>query len=152
MRKRTRAQKIKDYYDVFKCIKENRKVKREGAKDGSIPTHPVVPVPDELESVVLKDCLKWLKAHRIFANRHDSGSFQNSRGQWGTYGIKNAGDIIGLSKQGLHFELECKRGRGGQLSLGQQQRMHDVREARGIYIVIHGVEELEYYHDRGFFE
>ena len=152
MKKRTKAQKIKDCFDAFKCIKENRKVKREGTKDGSIATHPVVPVPDELEAVVLKDCLKWLKAHGIFANRHDSGSFQNNSGQWGTYGIKNSGDIHGLTKQGIHFELECKRGKGGRLSLGQQERMRDVRDNNGIYFVIHGVQELEHYYHllRGF--
>ena len=145
MKKRTREQKCKDYFQVFKCLKEGRKVKREGSKDGSIVTHPITPVPDLLEADVLKQCMAWLKLHGIFANRHDAGTFQNNRGQWGTYGIKNAGDIIGILEDGFHFELEIKRGRGGRLSLGQQKRMVDVRNTNGIYLVIHGIAELEYY-------
>ncbi len=145
MKQRTRVQKYKDYFDVFKCLKEGRKVKREGAKDGSIVTIPTVLVPDILESQVLKQCLAWLKARGIFANRHDAGTFQNSRGQWATYGIKNAGDIIGILEDGQHFEVECKRGRGGRLSLGQQQRKHDVEANNGVYMVIHGQPELEFY-------
>ncbi len=145
MNKRTHAQKCKDYFQVFKCLKEGKKVKREGAKDGSIATHPIVPVPDLLEADVLKQCMAWLKLQGIFANRHDAGTFQNDRGQWGTYGIKTAGDIIGILKDGTHFELECKRGKGGRLSLGQQKRMIDVRLNGGQYFVVHGVAELEYY-------
>jgi len=45
---------------------------------------------------------------------------------------------------GKHFEIETKRGSGGTLSAGQQKRMKDVRVNGGIYLVVHGVEELEY--------
>jgi len=145
-KRRTKAQKCKDYFDAFKCIQGNEKVKREGSKDGSIPTHPVVPVISCLkEHDVLRDCLIWLRRRGIMCNRHDSGSFQNVHGDWGTYGIKGAGDIIGLSKTGKHFELEIKRGSGGRLSSEQQRRMRRIRENCGLYFVIHGVEELEHY-------
>ncbi len=148
MKKQTHTQKCKDYFQVFKCLKEGKKVRREGAKDGSIATHPVVPVPDVLEADVLKQCMAWLKLHGIFANRHDAGTFQNNRGQWGTYGIKTAGDIIGMLKNGRHFEIECKRGRGGRLSLGQQKRMADVRNNNGLYFIVHGLDELMWYFRR----
>jgi hypothetical protein len=146
MRRRTKAQKIKDYYDAFRCIREDRKMKREGTKDGSIVTHPVVEVNERFsEKDVLRDCIAWLNRHYIFHNRHDSGSFQNNFGQWGTYGIKGAGDVVGLLKTGQHFEIECKRDKGGRLSLGQQKRMREIRKNNGLYFVVHGVEELEHY-------
>lgn len=63
-----------------------------------------------------------------------------------SYGIRGAGDIIGELQNGMHFEIECKRGSGGRLSLEQQKRMRDVSQIReGYYFVVHGVEELEYY-------
>jgi len=145
MKKRTKAEKNQDYFDAFKCIQAGKKVKRSGAKDGSIPTHSVVPVPDLSESVVLKDCLAWLKKHHVFCNRHDVGAGDVSGAGYATYGIKSAGDIIGLLPYGIHFEIECKRGSGGRLSKGQQKRMKDIRANNGIYLVIHGTEELAYY-------
>lgn len=123
-------------------------MKRIGAKDGSIRTHPVVPVdPTKLEADVLDDCRDWLKAHHVMHNRHDAGTFQNNRGQWGCYGIINSGDIHGMLKHhgGKHFEIETKRGSGGRLSVGQQKRMKDICENGALYIVVHGVEELEHY-------
>jgi len=60
------------------------------------------------------------------------------------YGIKHAGDIIGILPNGVHFEIETKRGKGGKLSKGQQERMADVRATGGVYLVVHGVNELEF--------
>lgn len=146
IKRRTKAQKIKDYYDAFYCIREDRKVKREGTKDGSIATHSVVDILiTKAEKFVIAECLTWLQKHNIFCNRHDAGTFQNIRGDWGTYGIKGAGDIIGLLKTGQHFEIECKVGFGGRLSLIQQKRMQSVKKNNGLYFIVHGVEELEYY-------
>ena len=145
MKRRTKAEKFQDCFDAFKCVKKGIKVKRSGVKDGSIATHPVVPVPDLLESVVLKDCLNWLKNRRIFCNRHDSGAGDISGGGYATYGIKGAGDVLGLLPNGRHFEVECKRGSGGRLSKGQQKRMKKIRENNGVYLIIHGIQELEHY-------
>ena len=145
MKRQTKAQKFNDFADAVYCIRQGKPPKRSGAKDGSIPTHPVVDVPDLTEAQVLTACKDWLKQHNIFHNRHDAGSFQNIHGQWGTYGIVNAGDIIGILSNGIHFEIECKRGRGGRLSIGQQKRMRDVRATNGLYFVVHGINELEHY-------
>jgi len=145
MKKRTKAQVYQDYADAIHCIKMGKKVKRSMAKDGSIATHPIVPVPDLLESVVLKDCLSWLKKYRIFCNRHDAGAGDVSGAGYATYGIKGAGDIIGLLPNGIHFEIECKRGSGGRLSKGQQKRQKDIQINNGLYHVVHGVGELEYF-------
>ncbi len=148
MKRRTKKLIFADYGDAIKCIHRGIKVKRSTYKDGSIPTKPVVPVDEtKLEREVLTDCLVWLIMHGVFCQRHDSGSFQNDRGQWGTYGIKNSGDIHGMLKNnwGKHFEIETKRGSGGRQSKGQQNRMRDVRENDSLYFVVHGVEELEHY-------
>ncbi len=114
------------------------------ARDGSIPTHPVVPAPDILESDVVKDCMDWLKSHRIFYDRHDCGAGNVSGAGYATYGIKDSGDIHGILPSGVHFEIECKRGKGGRQSAGQQKRMVDVRATNGVYLVVHGVAELEF--------
>ena len=147
MKPQTKLQKFNDLANAYHQIRRGEKVKRIGAKDGSIRTHAVVHIDyPGLEKRVLGDCLYWLKKHHIFHNRHDAGSFQNERGQWGTYGIKNSGDIHGMLKpDGRHFEIECKRGSGGRLSEGQQKRMKDVRKFGGLYFVVHGMEELEHY-------
>jgi len=148
MKRQTKAQKFNDLANAIGQIRRGEKVKRIGAKDGSISTHPVVPVDSKLlEHEVLADCLSWLKKHHVFCNRHDAGTFQNERGQWGTYGILNSGDIHGMLKNnwGKHFEIETKRGSGGRQSKGQQDRMKDVRANDSLYFVVHGVEELKHF-------
>lgn len=115
-------------------------------KDESIATKPIVPCPDIPEKDVVKACMKWLVRHRIFANRHDvGGGYLGAGTAYATYGIQGAGDIIGLLPDGTHFELEIKRGRGGNLSKKQRKRMKDIRDNSGIYLVIHGIPELEHY-------
>ena len=143
---RSKADKIGDCFIAFKCIKEGRPVKRDGAKDGSVPTHPVVPVPDLPETDVKAACLKWLKHRGVFCDGHDCGSGNFGFG-YATYGIKNSGDVHGILKyqNGKHFELELKKGTGGRQSKGQQKRMRDVRANNGYYFIVHGIPELEHY-------
>lgn len=145
MKKQTKQQKLNDLYIGYKCIRDGKPIKRTGSKDGSISTHPVVPVLPLPEKDVVAACISWLRRHHIFCNRHDSGTFQNIRGQWGSYGIRNSGDIHGILRTGIHFEIEAKRGKGGRLSAGQQKRMREVQATNGVYLVIHGLKELEYY-------
>ena len=144
-KRRSKADKIGDCYTAFKCIKAGVKVKRDGAKDGSVPTHPVVPVPDWSEATVLFDCMAWLKHHNILCDRNNVGAGVMGNSGFHSYGIKNGGDIIGLFPNGIHFEIECKRGKGGRLSKGQQKRMKDVRDNKGYYFIVHGIAELVYY-------
>lgn len=145
-KRRTKTQKLDDQYTAYTCMKNKRPVKRNRAKDGSVPTHPVIevrcPYP---EKDVLHDCLIWLRKHKIFCNRHDSGGADIAGAGHAIYGIKSAGDIIGLLPNGIHFEIECKAGKGGRLSAGQQRRMLDIQHNNGLYFVVHGLPELEYY-------
>lgn len=145
MKKQTRAQKYADYADAIKAMKENMPVRRLHSRDRSIPTYPAVGVQHPyLEKYVLHDCLVWLRRKEILCDRNNVGAGQIGESGYYTYGIKNAGDIIGLLPNGQHFEIECKRGKGGRLSLNQQKRMRNIRENNGLYFVVHGVEELEY--------
>jgi len=148
MKHQTKVQKFNDLANAIGQIRRGEPVKRIDRKDGSIATHPAIPVDSKkLEHQVVFECLNWLTRLRVFCNRHDAGTFQNDRGQWGTYGIKGSGDIHGMLKRhgGKHFEIECKRGSGGTLSVGQQKRMKQVRDHGGLYFVVHGIEELEHF-------
>lgn len=153
--KRTKAQKFGDFFDAFKCVKDGKPVKRSGAKDGSIPTHPVVPCPDVSEHIVQNDCIVWLKRKRIFGNRsnvgtgtlvsQDKAGLMSGSGTISRYGIKNAGDWIGLLPNGIHIEIEFKKGSGGRLTAGQQKRKVAIERNNGVYLVVHGVPELKFY-------
>ncbi len=146
-KRRTSAQKKQDCYDVYKCIREDKPVKRSGAKDGSIATHPTVEVtPDLSEATVLKMCMEWFKRCGVIFDRNNTG-FGDIAGTGGSYhyGIKGAGDIIGLLENGRHFEIECKKSNGGRLSRGQQKRWFKILHSNGLYFVVHGVQELEHF-------
>lgn len=138
-----KKQKLDNCYEAYHHAKHGTRPTRK-AKDGSIPTHPVVPVPELPERDVLKGCMEWLKSHRIFCNRHDCGAGNISGVGYATYGIKGGGDIMGILPDGRHLEIETKRGKGGRQSAGQQKRMTDVRATGGVYLVCHGVVELEF--------
>lgn len=147
-KRQTKAQKFNDLANVVKQINSGEKVRRIGARDGSISTHPVVAVdPSLYEADVLADCLAWLEKHHVMHNRHDCGSGDIAGAGMATYGIRSSGDIHGMLRHhgGKHFEIETKRGSGGRLSKGQQKRKRDVEYNGGLYFVVHGLSELIYY-------
>jgi len=144
--KRTKAQEFERIAAGIKAIKENKSIPRAKAKDGSVPTHPIVEVPDLLESEILKQCISWLKKRRIYCRRHDTGGGYLGQGTaYATYGIIGAGDIIGLLPNGVHFEIECKAGKGGRLSKQQQKHKKEIETNNGFYFIVHGIAELEFY-------
>lgn len=138
----TKKQKLDNCYEAYHHMKHGTRPTRK-ARDGSIVTHPVVPVPELPESDVLKECLVWLIMRGIYCQRHGCGA-GILKGKPFRLGIKFAGDIIGILPNGIHFEIETKRGKGGRQSAGQQKRMADVRATNGVYLVCHGVLELEF--------
>ena len=118
--------------------------KPQGRKDGSVGTKPTVPCDNVLESVVNEEVQSWLSKHQILFDRNNTGSGDlRGDGRKYRYGIKGAGDIIGCLPDGKHFELELKRGKGGTWSEDQQKRCDKVRATNGVYLLIHGVPELE---------
>ena len=144
-RRRKKSEKLADCFDAFRCIRDDIKVKRSGAKDGSVPTHPVMPLPHIPEASVSRDCGEWFRVHGVMMGRNNTGAGAIGSSGFYVYGIKDGGDWIGLRKDGIHLEVECKKGKGGRLSPGQQQRWRDVEANNGIYLIIHGLAELEYY-------
>jgi hypothetical protein len=139
MKRPTKKDKLNEAAAFYQAAKTGT---RPTLKRGPISTHPVVPCPDipeEGKDGVKDLCYKWLRARRILCNKHACGR-QNGI----LYGIKHSGDIHGYLQDGTGFEIECKAGKGGRLSVGQQKRMEDVRAAGGVYLVVHGVEELEH--------
>lgn len=145
-KKQTVAEKCRDIFTVFKKIRNGEPVKREGTKDGSIPTKPIFDnMSDILESEVLEICIQWLKQHGILAWRNNTGSGTLGSSGFYHYGIKDGGDIIGILPNGIHFEIECKTGKGGRWTVGQQIRSLEIKENHGYYFLVHGLEELEYY-------
>ncbi len=115
-----------------------------GRKDGGIATKPVVPCPDISEREVLKGCMSWLKRHRVGCKRMNVTAIDIDGKGVRPYGIPGSGDILCVYA-GMYIEVECKRGRGGVLSLNQQKHREWVRLHGGIYFIVHGVDELKHF-------
>ncbi len=149
-KKRSRKDIYSDYAKAIGAIRKGEPVKRTSAKDGSISTHPapLFGKSDQSEAEVLQECLSWLRARQLVCNRNNVGVGAMSTSGMHSYGIKGAGDIIGLLKNGRHFEVECKAGKGGRLSKGQQQRRYDVMMSNGLYLVVHSLKELRFHFER----
>lgn len=145
MKRQTKQERCRDLFDAYKCVERGVPVRRSMAKDSSIPTHPVAPIEDKSEAEVLAECLDWLRQHHIFCNRMNVGVGVLSGSGYHTYGIPGSGDIHGILPNGIHFEVECKAGKGGRQQKNQQKRMEDVRINQAYYFIVHSARELEYY-------
>jgi hypothetical protein len=147
-KKYTKADKLRDCYTVFKCLLTGEKVKRETHKDGSIPTHPIFDgLPEKPESEVLADCIAWCKKNGVLVWRNNTGSGTLGISGYYHYGITDGGDLIGLLPTGQHIEIECKASKGGRWSAGQMARKLEIEKSNGIYMLVHSVEELDYYYN-----
>jgi len=122
--------------EMCRCRREGLTYKH-GRKDGGLTTRPVIPCPFLSEKQVAQECKTWLLKHRIHADRNNVGQFGNYR-----YGIKSGGDAF-VCIEGKHIEIEYKAGKGGVLSLSQQQRKIKIEQSGGIYLIVHGVPELD---------
>ena len=139
---KTKTQKLAEAHTLYTAAKTRTQPKR---RPKSIPTHPVVLCPDlpELGKGGVQDlCYKWLKSRRILCDTHACGKGPGHA----IYGIKHSGDIHGYLPDGRGFEIECKRGRGGHQTAGQQDRMARIHNlTAALYFVVHGIPEMEYY-------
>ena len=115
-----------------------------GRKDGGMTTKPVVPCEDLPEAEVLKACISWLKRHRVGVKRMNVTAVDLDGQGIRRYGIKGAADLTCIYK-GLRIEIECKKGKGGILSENQQDFRDWVLQFGGVYMVVHGVPELEFF-------
>lgn len=142
----TKKQKFADFHDAMKCLKREEKPRRLNgrAKDGSLPTKPAIEIANpKSERDVLDECKAWLEARGCMVNRLNNGSFCTAGG-WRRYGILGGGDLLGCTRDGRHFEIEVKKGRGGRLRVEQQRRRDKCLAHNAIYLVVHDVEELEF--------
>lgn len=110
-----------------------------------VHTRPAVK-STQSEAEVLKSCLSWLNSLSSYYpckfDRLNNGAGYTANGGWARFGIKGAADIIGVL-DGRHVEIECKAGRGGQLSIEQQERRRQVEKNGGIYLIVHSKAELQ---------
>jgi hypothetical protein len=146
---KARPRQTENLYRLYASTRDNTPFKS-GAKDGSIPTHPVVPCPDIKETGkngVTKQCCDWLKVRRILHKRRNvgAGSIDGNPDRFYSYGTKGAADIWGILPNGRHFEIETKAGKGGRLSKDQQDFRKEILTTEAIYVIVHGIPELEYY-------
>ncbi len=131
----TKKQTFQSYHDHILQKPTKRK---------SIPTKPTIACEDVLEHEVLSGCMSWLSKRRIIGDRNNVGKFDpRDTGELMQFGIVDGGDWIGLLPNGRHLEIECKRGRGGTLSVGQQKRRKKILMNNGVYLIVHSAEELE---------
>ncbi|KKN79117.1 hypothetical protein LCGC14_0343050 [marine sediment metagenome] len=113
---------------------------------GGMPTKSVVPVDEDApESEVTKLCNSWLERHGCVMDRLNNGAGMLGYSRsFLAYGIIGGGDMVGMLPCGKHLEVEYKKGKGGRLSRSQLKRMARVHRGKGLYIVVHGVPELEH--------
>lgn len=116
---------------------------------GKVPAKPIRVKPavktSQKEADVLSDCLAYLRIQSAYYplkfDRLNNGAGNLGSG-FRQYGIKGAGDIIG-TLDGKHIEIECKSGKGGQLSIDQQARRTSIERAGGTYLIVSSRAELE---------
>ena len=142
--KHTKEQLGKGIVDMIHAKQMGEEYKP-GRKGGGIPTKPVVPCKDQSEADVTTECVSWLKRHRVGVKRMNVGAGDiTGRGDFRSYGIKGASDVICIYK-GLIIAIEFKKGKGGLLNENQQNFRDWVHRYEGVYLVIHGEPELEFF-------
>lgn len=102
--------------------------------------------PRPRESEVLAQVLAWLRLHRVFHWRNNSGARvlpgRGGKGQLVRWGVVGSGDVFALLPGGRFVSVEVKRP-GGKPRPSQVLWADAVRAAGGAALVVTGVEELE---------
>ncbi len=93
------------------------------------------------ESVIVKQCLEHLEHLGYLAWRNNSGLMfvQGRRIQLAPAGTP---DIVGLDLKGGFIGVECKAEKGYQ-SDNQKMFEEKIKKNKGIYLLVHSVEELK---------
>jgi hypothetical protein len=97
------------------------------------------------ESFVLTACLDYLRAHRVFAWRNNTGALRaqtpEGRGRFVRFGLLGSSDILGVLPGGRMLAVECKSS-VGRCSESQNLFLASIHEAGGVAIVARSMEEL----------
>lgn len=94
------------------------------------------------ESEVLKNCLEFLKANKIFCWRNNTGAIQKG-GRWIKFGFNGSSDILGITPDGRFLAVECKREKGGIISDAQKEFLFNITKAGGVAIIANSLEALQ---------
>lgn len=96
------------------------------------------------ESDILKTIMDWLKVHRIWHRRNNTGSFGMSykgKDRFHSYGLgRGSPDIIVLHKNRI-IGIEVKGPSGEQSQLQREFQTEWEREG-GIYVLAYGLEDV----------
>ena len=95
-----------------------------------------------LEKYVLGGCIRVLKRHGCFCWRQNTGAFKVDN-RFFRSSIAGVSDIIGVLPDGHFISVECKREKGGRVSMKQEQFIANVRGNSGYALVVHDETELE---------
>jgi hypothetical protein len=95
----------------------------------------------QLESVVLSDCLKVLRAFGAFCWRQNTGAFKVDN-RFFRSSIAGVSDILGVLPNGRFIAVECKREHGGRVSAKQKEFLQNIERCGGLAIVAHSAREL----------
>lgn len=92
------------------------------------------------ESVVVAQCLTYLRLRRVFAWRNNTGACLAGK-QLVRFGLKGSSDIIGVANDGRFLAIECKTDKG-VTSEWQDRFLTEVSRRGGVALVVHSVDEL----------
>lgn len=102
---------------------------------------------EQREADLLRDCLQWLQLHRVLCWRQNQGAISgvhNGKRRFLRFtSMSGVSDILGvLPPTGRMLAVECKLP-GRQPTLEQAAFLDMVRQAGGVAICAHSLEELE---------
>lgn len=93
------------------------------------------------ESVVLKQCLDYLKLKGIYCWRNNTGACKSGN-RYIRYGFIGSSDILGILPDGRFLAVECKRTKGGRVSEAQHEFLSKIASNGGVAIVAKSVDDL----------
>lgn len=95
------------------------------------------------ESMILDACIKLIFAKGCYCWRENTGGYKpEGSKRYIRYGTPGAADIIGVLPTGRFLAVETKSEKGKQTD---KQRLFQerVEACKGVYLLVHSVEELE---------
>jgi len=95
------------------------------------------------EADVLKAVDHWLTIKKIPHWRINSGALKTERGRLVRFGAKGMSDFHAIGQGGKAIWIECKRPKGGVLSVAQRIFLDSVNGHEGVGIVVSSIESLE---------
>ena len=141
--KKQQLQRLGDFTAHMARVKHSGESFVKPTKDGSKYYTPKIKTQgDTSEKSVQDECKSYLARIGAVAHVTTVGLLYTRFGKPYKVGVKGLADIVACLPQGLYAEIECKARSGGTVSYDQIQRLKQIREAGGIYIVVCSAEEL----------